>query len=167
MVMTMDVSTFLMDTPFVKGRPGRGSLWEFYQEYHILKDCDSVLILVYEDLVKNMGDGIRMIGKFMGLTMSEDQVEKVLSMSSKAYMAQHNTLFDEPYERAKQLGRAGDLSQLAPGNKVATQEHPQKLNEAAQEFLTARWNESMAPLGYDNYGDFAASIRERNRTRFC
>jgi hypothetical protein len=165
-VMQMDVSTFLLDTPFVKGRPGRGSIWDFYQEYHILRDCPSVLIMVYEDLVKNMAEGICMIAKFMNLAVSDDQVEKVCSMSSKAYMGQHNTLFDEPYERAKQLGRAGDLSQLAPGNKVSTQEHPQKLNDAAKDFLTEQWNQTMMPLGYKSYEEFAASIRERNRARF-
>ena len=62
---------------------------------------------------------------------NDDMMDQVASMSTKDYMAQYVTLFDEPYERAKRLGRAGDLSQLAPGAKVATQTHTQKLNDEA------------------------------------
>eukprot|EP00527_Entomoneis_sp_CCMP2396_P002766 CAMPEP_0198146224 /NCGR_PEP_ID=MMETSP1443-20131203/28227_1 /TAXON_ID=186043 /ORGANISM="Entomoneis sp., Strain CCMP2396" /LENGTH=335 /DNA_ID=CAMNT_0043810111 /DNA_START=81 /DNA_END=1085 /DNA_ORIENTATION=+ len=171
LVMEVDnVSQFLLDTPFVKGHSGRASLWDFYQEYHVLRDCPSVFVVVYEDLVKNMPDYIRMLSKFMDLPdnviLSEEQIQTVTRMSSKDYMANYNTLFDEPYERAKKLGRAGDLSQLAPSNKVATKVHTQKLNETADTYLAYTWKETMAPLGYESYADFAGSFRERNRTRF-
>lgn len=158
LALDMDVSTFLVDTPFLKGRPGRASLWEFYQEYHLLRDCPCVLVIVYEDLVQNMPHNMHRIARFMDLDITTDMISKVSSMSSKEYMAKHNTLFDEPYERAKQLGRAADLSQLAPGDKVATKTHTQALNRQAQQFLADQWKETMEPLGYNSYADFAASF---------
>lgn len=166
---TMDVSSFLMETPFVQGREGRASIWEYYQEYHLLKDCPCVLVLVYEDVVKNMKNSIRYIADFMGLDkddVTDELISKVLSMSTKEFMAEHVTLFDEPYERAKKLGRAGDLSQLAPGAKVALQKHRQQLNGQAQEFLQEKWDETMKPLGYATYQDFATLFQDINRRRF-
>jgi len=166
-VLEMDVSSFLLDTPFVLGRPGRASLWDYYKEYHILRDCPSVLVLVYEDLVKDMPRGIRIISQFMDLHAVPDElVQKVTAMASREYMAQYNTLFDEPYERAAKLGRACDFSQLAPGDKVATKVHTQTLNDKAEEFLAEQWQKNLAPLGYENYDDFAATFRERNERRF-
>jgi len=96
----------------------------------------------------------------------DELVQKVTAMASREYMAQYNTLFDEPYERAAKLGRAGDLSQLAPGDKVATKVHTQTLNDKAEEFLAEQWQKNLAPLGYENYDDFAATFRERNERRF-
>lgn len=170
-VMEMDASTFVTDTPFVKGREGRAGIWEYYQEYHILRDCPSVLVLVYEDLVKNMPACIEMIAKFMGFLPPEqittDLISKVASKSTKEFMAQHMSLFDEPYERAKRLGRAADLSQLAPGAKIAVSTHTQTLDEAAKRFLSTRWQETMGgPKGYADYAAFAKMFREKNQARF-
>jgi hypothetical protein len=164
---SMDVSSFLMKTPFIQGREGRASIWEYYQEYHILKSCPSVLVLVYEDLVKNKEDNIHRIADFMGIgPVTPELMAKILAMSTKEFMAQHMTLFDEPYERAKKLGRAGDLSQLAPGAKVAVQTHSQKFNDEALEFLHQKWDEYLKPLGYDTYQDFAECFRDANERRF-
>mgnify|MGYP000281515627 CR=1 FL=1 len=162
----MNVSQFLMTTPFIQGRPGRASLWDYYQEYHLLKECSSVLVLVYEDLVKDMPKHIHMIAKFMNVAHDQDLIDKVATMSSKTYMAQFMTKFDEPYERAKELGRVGDLSQLAPGAKVVVQKHPQVLNEEAHLFLDEKWKQSMAPLAYENYQAFAETFRSINQQRF-
>jgi len=161
MVESMDVSTFLMDTPLIQGRPGRASLWEYYQEYHILKECPSVLVLVYEDIVKNRKENIQRIANFMNLgPIPMDVMDTILKMSTKEFMAQHMSLFDEPYERAKHFGRAGDLSQLAPGAKIAIQNHSQILNTEAIQFLQDKWDYYMKPLGYDTYQDFANAFRQ-------
>ena len=89
-------------------------------------------------------------------------------MSTKDYMAQPHILtkFDEPYERAKKLNRAADISQLAPGAKVALGEHKQIMDKKATAFLEDQWQENMKPLGYDDYSAFATAMRERNRRLF-
>lgn len=166
LALEMEVSEFVMDTPFVKGREGRASLWEYYREYHILLNCPSVLILVYEDLVKDMPSSIRMLAKFMGIDASPELIQNVTDMSTKEFMAQHMSKFDEPYERAKKLGRAGDLSQLAPGAKIAVSPHPQKFNDEANQFLADQWKQTMTPLGYADYQSFASIIRETNKKRW-
>jgi len=177
-----DVTSFLLDTPFVQGRPGRASLWEYYQEYHLLLDCDSVLFVVYEDLVgEEKSKWVRAIGEFMMSDPKENDdesssqtreritpatIDAVCKYSTKEFMSKHNHLFDEPYERAKKLGRAADLSQLAPGKKIALSPHPQTFDANGLAFFHKKWTETMKPLGYDDYNAFAVTIRERNRKRF-
>jgi len=165
-VMEMDVSTFVCETPFVKGRAGRASLWDFYQEYHALRECPSVLVLIYEDMVQDMPSSVRMLSKFMGIDVTDALVQEVANMSTKEYMSQYMGKFDEPYERAKQLGRAADLSQFAPGAKIALNKHKQELDTNALEFLKDRWDQTMRPLGYSNYQEFRAAFRETNKQRF-
>ena len=168
LVQHMDASQFLVETPLIRGKPGeRASLWEYYREYHVLRDCPAVLMLVYEDIVHDMPRAIRQISNFIHCPLPDDPtIQTVASKSTKEFMAQHMSLFDEPYERAKRLNRAGDISQLAPGAKIALQQHSQKLNERARSFLATQWNETMAPLGYDSYEDFTAMVRARNDQLF-
>ena len=167
-IMEMDLSTFTRETAFVKGKSdgSRASLWDYYREYHILRDCPSVLVLIYEDLVKNIKASIRMIAKFMGIDSDEELIDKVASMSTKEFMAQHMSKFDEPYECAKRLGRAADLSQLAPGAKVAVNPHNQAMDAAGIEFLDQQWRQTMAQIGYESYESFAATFRSKNEERF-
>ena len=101
-----------------------------------------------------------------GIMIYFEVYEGKVAMSTKEYMAQHMSKFDEPYERAKKLNRAGDISQLAPGAKIALQTHAQKLDDRAIQFLKDSWKESMQPLGYQNYDAFAQVVRERNKRLF-
>lgn len=174
-----DASTFLTETPFVKGVEGgvRPSLWEFYEEYHVLRNCDSMLVVVYEDLVSGDDDDdasscVRTLSRFLLDDVDADDaadhvdVDEILRMSSKEYMSKFTHKFDEPYERVKELGRAADMSQFSPGAKVVTKAHEDVLNNDAKEFLRRRWEETMAPLGYANYEEFADHFRRRNKERF-
>ncbi|KAL7523674.1 hypothetical protein ACHAXR_000283, partial [Thalassiosira sp. AJA248-18] len=108
--LLMDVSTFLVETPFVRGSDHRASIWEYYAEYHALLDCPNVLMLVYEDFISNdetrRMDNIRLLGKFMGVVSDDDSnndnnnheaaddqyyglIARTASMSTKSYMARH------------------------------------------------------------------------------
>ena len=186
--LKMDVSTFLLDMPFVKGSPQtptsnlRASIWDYYAEYHALMECPSVLILVYEDFLAGRGEGdgsnskrgqIRRLSRFLGITSSDgdhrqetDLVDRTAALSTKEYMAGHMRKFDEPYERAKALNRAADISQLAPGAKVVLGTHAQRLDDRAQQFLEDRWRLQMEPLGYRDYEAFASAVRQRNQRLF-
>lgn len=173
----MDVSTFLLQTPFVTGSkdPLRASIWDYYVEYHTLlkHKCPSVLILVYEDLLSDpsKSSSIRTLARFIGIEDNDDErfeelIRKVTRLSTKEYMGQYMTKFDEPYERAKKLNRAGDLSQLHPGAKIALATHKQSFDTEAKAFLDDMWKQNMELLGYENYAAFAHAIRERNRNLF-
>ena len=193
----MDVSQFLMDMPFVQGIPEqkiRASIWEYYYEYHQLLACREVLILVYEDVVQDMPTAIQQIGCFMGLltspnTTTEDEEtttpttdhvirELITRMTTKDYMAQYMSKFDEPYERAKHFQRSADLCQLAPGHKIRietnapqTHQQQQQFSNEAHEFLTTQWNKTMNNKDTDNcnyasYHDFVETIRKRNTSLF-
>eukprot|EP00536_Pseudo-nitzschia_multiseries_P005048 jgi/Psemu1/318549/estExt_fgenesh1_pm.C_910005 len=178
----MDVSTFLVDTPFVAGNHTRASIWEYYAEYHALLDCPSVLMLVYEDVVRDMASHTRTLAQFLNLPGTTNDIDsgndievdidiealvaRSVSMSTKEYMAKHMSKFDEPYQRAKALNRAGDVSQLAPGAKVALKKHDQSFDDRANRFLSDRWEATMKPLGYEDYDAFCSAVRKRNERWF-
>lgn len=172
--LLMDVSTFLLDTPFVKGNhPKRASIWDYYSEYHALMECPSVLMIIYEDFVQQMSSQTRILAKFMDIPEmnkddadNENLIARTVSMSSKEYMAQHMSKFDEPYERAKSLRRAADISQLAPGAKIAVKKHVQKFDERANSFLEDQWKATMGTLGYEDYDSFCSTVRTRNKRLF-
>ena len=120
-VQGMDVNHFITETPFVQGREGRASLWEYYAEYHLARDCPSVLVLVYEDLAHpdKKKRCLRLLAKFMDLPdnaadNNQDLMDRVAAMSTKEFMAQYNSKFDEPYERALSLGTGGRLVAARP-----------------------------------------------------
>lgn len=184
-ILKMDISAFLINTPFVKGintkdEPNkRGSIWDYYSEYHELLNCDDVLILIYEDLLSNMSKVIKLVGQFMGIITNDNNpnnndnnttkhiLTMIASMTTKEYMSKYMSKFDEPYERAMKLNRAADISQLAPGDKIATKQHEQIFNEEAKQFLSMKWNESMNDtFGYIDYNDFCNTIRKRNAKLF-
>jgi len=179
----MDVSTFLMDTPFVKGNyPERASIWEYYAEYHALLECPSVLMIIYEDFVADKHAHIRTLARFLDIPERNydqfnsdydsddcfDLIERTRIYSSKQFMARHMSKFDEPYERAKSLNRAADVSQLAPGAKVALEYHQQTFDDRAIQFLEDQWKATMCrePLGYEDYEDFCCAVRARNERWF-
>lgn len=172
----VDVSTFLVDMPFVQGNSTRGGIWDYYSDYHALLECPSVLILVYEDFLSDPRAQISRLYNFMNFDPgasghddgeeNNDLIDRVAAMSTKEYMARHNAKFDEPYERAKALGRAADVAQLAPGDKVALRRHEQTLDSKAETFLRERWDQKMRPLGYESYTSFATAVRERNDRLF-
>ena len=190
--LRMDASAFLMDTPFVRGSPRtpsselRASLWEYYAEYAALMDCPAVLMLVYEDFLGDEATrrgNIRTLGEFMGVLergdaaqnprnddgsdhAGEDLVARTAAMSTKAYMAPLVAKFDEPYARAQALGRAADVSQLAPGAKVCLGTHPQAFDARATRFLEDEWRAVMGPRGYADYSSFCVAVRARNRKWF-
>mmetsp|Transcript_10566 Transcript_10566/g.15675 ORF Transcript_10566/g.15675 Transcript_10566/m.15675 type:complete len:327 (-) Transcript_10566:192-1172(-) len=162
-----NMTEFLMNSPLIRGVEGvRASIWEFYKEYYICKDCPSVLILVYEHMVKDLPSTVRMLAKFMNVDLKEETVQKVASMGTKEFMAQHMDKFEEPYERAKQLGRIADLSHCSPADKVNLKKHNHELDDEGIFFLEKQWNKHMGSYDCETYEDFADMIQEQNNERF-
>lgn len=159
-------SEFITDTPFVKGREGRASIWEFYQEYYACRDCPSVLVLIYEDVVQDMPQSIRLLAKFMGIEDSDELVAKVAEMGTKEFMAAHMDKFEEPYERIKKLGRIADLTHCAPAAKVVTSKHKQTIGPQGEAFLKAEWEKTLGLEGFADYASFASFFRQRNKAMF-
>jgi len=49
-------------------------------------------------------------------------IVKITRMTTKSFISK----FDEPYDRTKKFNRAQDLTQLAPGKKIATHKNTHK-----------------------------------------
>ena len=160
------LAKFVTDTSFVRGREGRASLWECYAEYAACLQHPSVLVLVYEDVVKDMPTAIRVLAKHMGVDASEELVAEAAAKSTKEFMVSQMDKIDEPYERAKALNRMAELSQVAPAAKVVLEPHSHVMDEAGKAFMANEWRKVMAPLGFEDYAAFAGAVRAANRERF-
>jgi len=167
-VTERNLSQFITETSFVKGTDNkmRGSLWDYYKEYWIARDCPSVLVVVYEDLVKDMPAQIRLIADFMGVEPTEELVERVASMSTKEFMASHESKMNESWvhKRAIELGRSPDnASMWTPAKRIVLDKHKQELDESATQFLDEQWQETITPVsGLKSYKEFAGFFSKRN-----
>jgi hypothetical protein len=53
-----------------------------------------LLVVKYEDLIRNLGQSVRLIADFCGIEPDNSTIERVLSRSSFAFMRQHEEKFD-------------------------------------------------------------------------
>jgi len=143
------------------------SLYDYYVEFWKLRAEKNILIICYEELLKDTKRYIPLIAKFMELPMPDDKlVETVLEMSGKKFMGNHMTKFDESwcYEKLVEHGTHNRPEDFVKSNRVteATQ-----VDEKVEEFLQERWNEFMfSATGHKNYDEFADDIQKVTERRF-
>merc|ERR1719233_169966 len=143
------------------------SLYDYYVEFWKLRAEKNVLIICYEELLKDTKRYIPLIAKFMELPMPNDKlVETVLEMSGKNFMRNHMTKFDESwcYKKLVEHGTHNRPEDFSKSNRVS---EATKVNEKVEEFLQERWNELMFPAtGHKNYDEFADDIIKVTERRF-
>merc|ERR1712194_725196 len=75
---------------------GALNYYHYMAEFWVARHDPSVLVLCYEDVAgTNRMPWIQLIGKFMGIEMSNNLTDTVLRLTSKEFMAQHVEKFDE------------------------------------------------------------------------
>jgi len=143
------------------------SLYDYYVEFWKLQAEKNILIICYEELLKDTKRYIPLIAKFMELPMPDDKlIETVLEMSGKEFMRNHMTKFDESwcYKKLVEHGTHNRPEDFSKSNRVS---EATKVNEKVEEFLQERWNELMFPAtGHKNYDAFADDIIKVTERRF-
>ena len=151
------------------------TLWEYYAEFHAARAHPDVLVLVFEDLIRDLPAHLPLIAAHMGLPACSDAVvAEVARVSGKAFMQAHQSKFDASwaYKRMKALGKLPQekLDCNRPAARVtarsAKEKSGLKLDGRASAFMARKWAEEVAPsTGCGSYQELADSIREECRRR--
>jgi hypothetical protein len=162
-------SEFLRQSHYVRGSAdgSRASLWDFFSEYWLARDCDSVLVVVYEDLVKDMRAYAKLIAHFMGVPVSDALVDRACAMSTKEAMAQHDDKMNETwvYNRVTALRRSPDVQDWKPASRIAAT-HNHDMDQDGLDFLDKQWRARVETrTGMRSYTDMATYFRQKNALR--
>lgn len=83
--------------------------WKFLQEAYLLRNHPSVLVLIYEDMVKDLRSQLPRIAAFLGLSspLDEKLVDRVLQASSKEVMIKDVSKYSDIWlpKRMNEVGR--------------------------------------------------------------
>ena len=169
------VSEFVFCDEFVShGMRFGATLWEYYAEFFACRSHPDVLVLVFEDLIRDLPGHLPLIAAHMGVPCGPEVMEQVTRVSSKSFMQEHQSKFDASwaYERMKSLGKLPKekLDCNKPATRVTARSAHKKsglqLNARASAFMERKWAEEVASCtGCTTYKQLADSIRDECRHR--
>ena len=122
---------FWQQGPFTSSSK-RGNVWQFLVEIYFARKRTDVLVVPYEDAIKNPATWIAKIGTLMAVeNCDDDLVANVRKHSDKQYMIDHESQFDDHWITDQQIKLKGE-QQMALASKVAKVAHdkPDGLDEA-------------------------------------
>ena len=158
------ISDFALDKDFFAENMKFGaSLWEYFNEYLQHVKNPNVLVVVFEDLVKDIRGHLPTLSKFLGLNVSDDHLDAIAKLSSKEEMMKNISKFDESWthERLKTLNRAKEPDCFQPSPRVTSGSDISTLSKETIQFLEDRWKEVIATsTGIRNYEELATIVRE-------
>ncbi|XP_072850102.2 sulfotransferase 6B1 [Pogona vitticeps] len=81
-------------TDFMNGKVGWGSYFDYIKEWDKYIDDENVTALIYEELKENPNLGLKKIAAFLGYSLNEEEIQKVIEKSSFKVMMENgpNTL---------------------------------------------------------------------------
>lgn len=121
------------------------NIWEFYTQLWRARKDPNVLIQSYEELVKDESAYLPGIAEFLGVQLDSDLRQTVLHMSSKGFMLEHATQFDDNYIMNEcSNGPLEGSNEDASQHKVTT-EHRNEVNSTILAQLQSVWNERVLP----------------------
>ena len=162
-------SEFAFDKEFfAEGMRFGASLWEYYTEYLICLKDPNVLVVVYEDLAKDIRSHLPTLSRFLGLNVSKEHMDQIAKLCSKENMMNNVSKFDESwtYQQLKNLKRCKFPDDFKPVPRVTSGSNPGVLNEETVKFLDDQWREKIETVtGIQNYPELAQKIREEYAKR--
>lgn len=156
-------SDFCRDPEFVvQGMRFGASLWEYYVEFYKCRNLDCVLVLVFEELAKDLRASLPAIAEFVAVDADDARLDRVATMCTKEFMMEHGSKFDESwvFDQLKKVGRMEDPSSYVASSRVKVPgTEPERLDEDAKRFLQDQWTAQVTPhTGHATYADMAAEL---------
>jgi len=136
-----------------------GSYWDHIVSWSEVADKANVLALTYEDMVAKPDDVPVLLADFMGLDVSKEVLAKVVLQSSRTFMAQNASKFDEHVMRGIRDPIWG-LPTGGSSSKVVADAGPKPIvSDETEKRLQRAWQDSVAPrIGFATYAEFRASL---------
>ena len=75
----------------------RDSYWEHLASWWPHKDSENTLFLTFEQLKADLSVSVAKVADFMEVTLTDEDMAKVVHQSSFAFMNEHNSHFDDHY----------------------------------------------------------------------
>jgi hypothetical protein len=157
---------------------GRGGqplgLWHTYCEYWLVRDCSSVLVLVYEDLVRDLAGHARLLADHLGVAASDELIARVARECSKEGMLKHVSKLDDSWASRRMQAIQGEKYDPSwnAAAKVVADNGPTKtaevLDQHSLSWLQDKWASIVTPAtGLASYADMAAAFRQRNQAKLA
>lgn len=134
------------------------NIWEYYVELWEVRHEPNVLILCYEEMIKDARQFLPGIADFLSVPGSPQLWDTVARMSSKEFMLEHSDKFDENFlnTNGSKLGRAKMI--METGVKI-TSGHKAVITTETREWLDRNWKEKVTDnTGLASYEDMVAEF---------
>ena len=158
----MDSALDLVDHPMWMQGPmasssKRGNVWQFLVEIWFARKKAGVLVVPYEDAVKDPKTWIQKTADFIGVDCDAALVEDVVKHSDKQYMLDHVSQFDDHWiaQQQAKVGRTTCRMQTASKVTQGAYDKPEGLEEKMQE----KWDLIVKPVtGHATYAAMLADL---------
>lgn len=146
--------------------PEKPRYWNHLASWWEQRDNKNVLLLCYEDMVQAPIKTIERIADFIGIKLDADLLDIVTRQSTREFMLEHASQFDEHLvrqniERRVGLSANGGSGKITDGNTDS--EHYQ-IPTALQEELDTLWHETIETrFGFPDYDAFCKALREHSQ----
>ncbi|CAM9660142.1 unnamed protein product [Discosporangium mesarthrocarpum] len=136
-----------------------GNIWDYYRETWACRQHPNVMIVVYEDMVKDLRGLLPKIADFMGLAPREPEVlDKVAAVCTKSFMMEHIEKFDETWTVQKLQEKGLAAVKASRVNETGSKD---RFSPATVNLLQRLWEEKMTPFtGHKTYEDFVMGLKE-------
>lgn len=137
----------------------RTSIWDVYVEFWRCRHCAGVLLVCFEDLVRDLERHAVEVAAFIGVPCDRALAEHVAARCGKEWMGAHASLFDDHWLARRMRERGRSPLVIPPAPKVVSGQHANRLSAATREMLQERWASQVAPItGCATYAEMAAGV---------
>lgn len=153
-----DLNEYAKAGHFEGNNIGGSNVWAYYLELWEALTLPNVLVLSYEEMVRNPRPQIRRIANFIGIKYDEDLLNLTERMSSMEFMKKCESQFDDNFisRKQKEFGRSKFV--VAASSKVNKSLKPVVSAETKQ-WLQQMWAEKIEPAtGLKNYAEMESFI---------
>ena len=136
-------------------------------ENYKCRNCDNILLLVYEDFEENPSEFIKKIVDFM--RVDNYDLKEILRMTTKEFMLDNVTKFDDVLleKFMETSGRPRTILKFKGAPKVTNGEHHTKLilGEAARNRLQQNWDDTIGKeFGFKSYEEMRNSYKKEQES---
>lgn len=133
------------------------NIFHYISEFWHARHDPNVLFLCYEDVASNRERWIPVVGRFMGIEMTADLVQRVFEMTSKEFMLEHIQKFDES-QIADRINEKGNVKMKWLASPRISQTKHKELSPELQDLIHREWVQQVGrTTGFASYAELRAA----------
>jgi hypothetical protein len=146
---------------WLKGRGPEGEgIWSHLLSWWEVRNSPDVLLVSYRNILRDPAGHIRRLADFAGIPLDDELLELTLERTSRSYMLEHKSRFDDLLMR----GLSEALTGIPPGSdsakvRATSGDHGAELPPAIASRIDGLWREKVTPaLGYADFSELEAAL---------